>query len=294
MPSQLRSRTPIGPTRAAEAPPPVCFCGSARYLSLLRGTYDRLLLQNYQFEVVQCVECGLARTLPIPDTEQYEHGYFLSTEGGRFVGATEDQWSASIVDDVRSRVAGGRLLDIGCHVGNLVSAAAARGYEAEGIDLDPVATAAGRRLGRDVRTGRLEQVEETFDVVVMNALLEHILDLRTFLANVARVLEPGGHAFIYVPCYRGLVPRLMRTHWMGWAPSQHVWHFTPATLTRVVYEASPLRLVHCTTKGVIEPPSSGVKGHVKSAVTAFSRATGWGDEVEAVFTKPKGVAAGGQ
>jgi 2-polyprenyl-3-methyl-5-hydroxy-6-metoxy-1,4-benzoquinol methylase len=288
-PASLRYRelTDAVQIRARDAAPR-CFCGSTHYRSVLQGTYDRLLLTDYAFAIVVCVECGLARTLPVPDPEQYARGYALTTAAdGRFVGATDDAWSASIVEDVRSFVPVGRLLDIGCHVGNLVAAATARGYDAVGIDLDPVATAEARRLGRAVRTAGIEDVEETFDVVVMNQLLEHVFDLREFLAHVARVVEPGGYALVYVPCYRGLMPRLMRTHWMGWFPSQHVWHFAPETLRRVVEEATPLRLVRRTTKGVIEPPSTGTKGWAKARIIAFSRAVGWGDEIEAVFRKPE-------
>jgi SAM-dependent methyltransferase len=271
---------------------PLCFCGSRRYRLLLNGSYDRLLGHDYAFEIVQCLVCGLARTLPVPDPEQYEQGFVLTTEGGRFVGATEDAWSARIVDDVRAVVPSGRLLDVGCHVGNLVEAANAAGFDAEGIDLDPVATAEARRLGRAVLTGRLEDLEGTYDAVVMSALLEHILDLRSFVGHVERLLAPNGHAFVYVPYHRGLMPRLMGQNWMGWAPNQHVWHFSPRSLIRVVHEASPLRLVRYTTKGVIEPPSTGVKGRVKKAVDKLSRATGWGDQIEAIFRKPDGFADG--
>jgi hypothetical protein len=79
----------------------------------------------------------------------------------------------------------------------------------------------------------------------------------------------------------------MKNRWIGWYPSQHVWHFVPETLTGVVGEASGLRLVTLTTKGVIEPPSVGFKGHVKAGVTVVSRIVEWGDQIEAFFQKPR-------
>jgi SAM-dependent methyltransferase len=265
---------------------PACVCGATQYSPVLRGTYDRLLLHDYAFEVVRCNRCALARTLPVPDQRQYDSGYALTTEDGRFVGAHEDGWSERTVRYVRRRAGGSRLIDVGCSVGNLVAAAKAHGYEAVGIDPDCVATAEGRRLGREVRAGRIEDVaEESFDVAVANQVVEHVLDVRGFFAALERVLAPGGYAFILVPHYRGLMPRLMRDHWIGWFPSQHVWHFTPTTLKHVAEGSSGLRLVEYTTKGVIEPPSAGLRGYVKAAVTACSHATGWGDEIEALFQK---------
>jgi SAM-dependent methyltransferase len=273
---------PLAVTGAA----PACFCGSTRYRALLEGGYDRLALRNYDFTVVRCLDCGLARTLPVPDVSQYERGYSLTTENGRFVGARADAWSEAIAEYVWARTSGKRLLDIGCHVGNLVVAAEACGFAAEGIDLDPVATEEARRLGRRVHTGRVEDLEGSYDAVVMNQVLEHVLDLRSFLSAVVRLLAPGGRFFVFVPYYAGLVPILMGRHWIGWAPRQHVWHFTPATLTSVMHDATPLRRIAYTTKGVIEPPSTGAKGAVKARVSAFSRLVEWGDQIEAIFEKP--------
>jgi SAM-dependent methyltransferase len=216
---------------------------------------------------------------------QYSAGSSLTTRNGEFVGSTSDEWSASIARDVRRRAKGKRLIDIGCHVGNLVEAATAIGFDAYGIDVDPLAIAAGQRLERAVENRTLAEVTRTFDVAMLNHVFEHVVDLNDFLSHLERVLAPGGIVFIYVPHYRGLIPRLMRENWIGWFPQQHAWHFTPATLTATVERASSLRMTGCTTCGVIEPPSGGPKGAAKAAISAFSRRVGWGDEVEAVFER---------
>jgi SAM-dependent methyltransferase len=262
-----------------------CLCGDERHTTVMSGRYQRLGVHDYAFTILKCKSCGLARTSPIPDPLQYEVGYSLTTKEGEFVGSLEDEWSATVARDVARRAEGRRLIDIGCHVGNLVQAASESGFDAYGIDLDPVATAAGRRLGRAVDNRAVAQVNDTFDVAVLNHVLEHVHELRPFLSHLERLLVPRGLAFIYVPHYRGVVARLMRDNWIGWFPQQHVWHFTPATLVETVERAGSLRVVDCTTRGVIEPPSSGLKGAVKAAVSTLSRSMEWGDEIEAVFQK---------
>jgi SAM-dependent methyltransferase len=260
-----------------------CFCSEEQYSIVRSGEYNRLGVHGYRFSIVKCAACDLARTTPQPDPYQYASGFSLTTRSGEFIGSTRDGWSAAVARDIARRGRGERLLDIGCHVGNLVEAACEIGFDAHGIDLDPLATARGRQLGRAIENRALEDVEETFDMVVLVHVLEHVHELRAFLSEFERVLDPGGLAFIYVPHYRGLIPRLMRDNWMGWFPAQHVWHFTPTTLVRTVEAATRLRIRDCTTRGVIEPPSTGVKGAGKSAISAFSRAVGWGDGIEAVF-----------
>jgi SAM-dependent methyltransferase len=235
--------------RSAEQP--LCACGAAIYTPVLSGRHDRLLVEDYRFDVVRCDACALARTLPVPDPAQYDDGYSQTTVNGRFAGPTEDRHSPLIAAWIAERARGPRLLDVGCHVGNLVVAAAELGLDAEGIDLDPLATAEARRIGRPVLTGPLDSATGRYHGISMIHVLEHVLDLGAFLAAAERVLEPGGRLFILSPNYRGLLPRLMGERWMGWFPSQHVWHFTPATFRRTVEGVSGFRVVSCTTRGVI-------------------------------------------
>jgi 2-polyprenyl-3-methyl-5-hydroxy-6-metoxy-1,4-benzoquinol methylase len=261
-----------------------CFCGNSEYRSILDGEFDRIYACAYSFSIMTCTSCGLARTFPVPDDAQYERGYPQTTQEGAF-RHRDDFWSGTIAEFVRARSAGGRLLDIGCNVGNLVAAARALGFDARGIDIDPVATAEARRLGRPVMTVDVEHMHERFDVVVLNHVLEHVRELRRFLVELDRIVAPGGRVFIFVPNYRGLIPRLMRANWMAWVPQEHVWHFTPDTLESVVESATSLALAERTTRGVLEPPSTGIKGLTKAFLSRFARTVGWGDQIEAIFRK---------
>lgn len=270
--------------RSVEAP--ACHCGAREYRTVLAGRSSRLGLDAFPFEVAVCAACGLARTIPVPDPQQYRDGYSQSTENGRFAGVVApDGHSAGNAAWVKQRIRGPRLLDVGCHTGNLVAAALELGLDAEGIDLDPLATAAGRELGRPLRAAAVADLDGAYDGIVLSHVLEHVLDLDSFLTDLERLLSPVGRVFVLSPHYRGLLPRLMGERWMAWFPSQHVWHFTPATLEAAVALRSPLRVVSCTTKGVLEPPSEGLKGAAKAIVAATARATRQGDQVEAVLER---------
>ena len=258
------------------------WCGEQGIEEILRGTWARGGSPPIRFTVVRCVACGLDRTDPVPDVRRYARGE--STWSG---GAGGDIWSGSIAQALIERAPGPRILDIGCNVGNVVEAAARLGSVAEGIDLDPVAIDRGRARGRNIHNRTIADQTGSWDGILLNHVLEHIADLREFLAHVDGLSAPGGVVQINVPCHRGVVPRLMGDHWFAWAPDEHVWHFTPRTLRQVVESSTSLRAVTIRQKGVIEPPSAGVKGRAKRVAARLASSANRGDQIDAIFAKPR-------
>jgi SAM-dependent methyltransferase len=256
-----------------------CACGADSYRVAISGTYDRGRRPGLRFRVIECERCGLRRGWPMPSPLIYESGDAHSSS--RPLDSTT--WGDAIVADVRSLVPAGRFLDVGCNNGHVVAAALAAGYDAEGIDIDAAAVAVGAAAGLPVRIARLEDVDGSYDAVLLNHVLEHVFDLPTTLASIARVLAPHGLCFVYVPNHRGLVARLMGERWSGWLPDEHVWHFDAPSFRSVV-AASPLEIRRLTTRGVIEPVE-GNRPLLKRLVIGLSRSIAWGDQIEAVLAR---------
>ena len=267
------------PDAALGSEAPDCACGAKSYRGVMSGTYRRRHRRAFRFTVIECRRCGLRRSWPVPSLEVYEQGDAHSSARPSNTAV----WSEAIVRDVKSLVREGRLLDVGCNNGDTVAAALRAGFEAEGIDIDPAAIAVGEAAGLPVRVARLEEVEGRFDAILLNHVLEHIVDVRAALASIARLLARNGCCFVYVPNHRGLVPRLMREDWSGWLPSEHVWHFSPATFRSIV-AGSAVQTMRLTTRGVIEPVQ-GNHARAKRLVIGFSRAVSWGDQIEAVLAR---------
>ncbi|MCC1492360.1 bifunctional 2-polyprenyl-6-hydroxyphenol methylase/3-demethylubiquinol 3-O-methyltransferase UbiG [Cognatishimia sp. F0-27] len=99
---------------------------------------------------------------------------------------------------------GKRVLDLGCAGGFMAEALAARGAQVTGIDPAAEALEAARAHaaseGLDIRYDKgvgeaLPYEDGVFDAVVCVDVLEHVADLDQTLAEVARVLKPGGRFF---------------------------------------------------------------------------------------------------
>lgn len=88
---------------------------------------------------------------------------------------------------------GTRVLDWGCGSGNFSGTVSKAGGTYTGVDFAGPAIAAGRELGRNLlTTEEFASVEGTFDVVVLNQVLEHLSDpIASLSALLGRVSEHG-------------------------------------------------------------------------------------------------------
>lgn len=108
------------------------------------------------------------------------------------------------------------VLDLGCAGGFMAEALAVRGARVTGIDPATDAIEAARRHAKDeglaiqydVGVGEaLPYNAAQFDAIVCVDVLEHVADLNRVLAEVARVLRPGG-VFLFDTINRNLFSRL--------------------------------------------------------------------------------------
>lgn len=96
---------------------------------------------------------------------------------------------------------GFKILDIGCGGGYLSEEMAKMGYRVTGIDPSASSIAAARQhaaqsaLSIDYRIGKAESLpfaDASFEAVTCVDVLEHVDDLSKTIAEIARVLKPGG------------------------------------------------------------------------------------------------------
>jgi SAM-dependent methyltransferase len=108
--------------------------------------------------------------------------------------------------EVRDRIGDGSVLDLGCGLGDGTASFAGDGRSLVGIDYDPATAAEARRAhaDKDLVTAcsdgsALGLRADTFDWVCSSHLIEHFVDPRPHVEEVARVLSPTGSAFFITP-----------------------------------------------------------------------------------------------
>jgi ubiquinone/menaquinone biosynthesis C-methylase UbiE len=170
-----------------------------------------------------------------------------------------------------------RVLDVGCGTGGVL-AHLADAAAVVGIDRSPEAVAHCRRRGlmqTAVSDGhRLPFADRTFDAVLLLDVLEHFADEQALLAEVRRLLRPGGMMLVSVPAYQFL-----------WSEHDEVLHHVrryTAPRLRAALEGARLAVERLTYTNVVPlVPACVVRGVLprlgvhRPAGTDFRRHAPW-------------------
>jgi len=144
-----------------------------------------------------------------------------------------------------------RLLDVGSSRGIFLDIARKSGWDVMGIE--PSASEARYATENfDLLTyiGTLEEASlpgNDFDVVTLWDVIEHLKDPSATMAEVFRVLRPGGMTFVLTPNHDSLITLLLRIAYRLTAhrlplerllyPPVHLYYFTPRTLSDLLRRA---------------------------------------------------------
>lgn len=99
---------------------------------------------------------------------------------------------------------GARIVDLGCGSGTFTALLQQTGYSSVGVDISPKLVAIGRQKypGLEILEGAADNLpfaKESFDGVLLSALVHHFPDPRPLAAEVHRVLKPGGRFVAFDP-----------------------------------------------------------------------------------------------
>jgi SAM-dependent methyltransferase len=151
----------------------------------------------------------------------------------QFTDGVDPEYTEQILPLIAQHLpSSGRLLDVGCGEGQVARVAAAAGLDVLGIDpaLTQVAVARERGGGPTYAQGSATDLgveDDSFDAAVACLVFEHIPDVDAALAEVARVLRPGGR-FLFL-----LNHPLLQTPGSGWIddqildPPEQYWRIGP-------------------------------------------------------------------
>ena len=231
----------------------------------------------------------------LPD-EYFEH-HDLSQKG---------DCAATMLQQAEALTGGkGNLLDIGAGRGELLRAARQEGWSVTGIEPSPAfADYATRYSGAEIRREPVERCrfkDNSFDVVILSAVLEHLYNPDEVIKEIARILHPGGALYVDVPNEDGLYFRIgnlyQKLRGRDWvvnlAPTFspfHVFGFSPKSLRSLLSKHGfRPEIWHVYGGKSWVPARAGLAGLLEQqasrAVTALSNFGSLGTYIEAWSVK---------
>ncbi len=211
-----------------------------------------------------CESCRCLFLNPMPGDEEiagfYPHQYWWNTSKAQANATLKKLESlyrrlalrdhiSFIVRAARNRQ-GLNLLDVGCGPGTLLGLLKDRGFRTLGLDFSAEAAhVAEVENGVRVVVGSLEQAafpDQSFDIVTLFHVMEHVTNPRSILAEVARILKPEGVVVLQVPNIDSFQFRAFGARWYGLDIPRHVIDYSKHSMLKLLGDSGfvPRRIKH--------------------------------------------------
>lgn len=249
-------------------------CGQKK-IKLLFPVIDRSYARTYtkktlgseveipNFSIVRCLSCGHRYISPIPDQN------FLDAFYTRYLGLEPDtdfykdhfqkdyknfefsQKMEARCKKIRKLIAkrdSPKLCDVGCGTGVFLDIAKGYGFSVCGVEINKELVGFAKdNFSVDVFFGRLEEIKfpnDSFDVVTLWDMIEHIAQPSRLLKEINRILRRGGLVAIETPNIDSLLHKLALFCYYGslkkWTKPieiynvHHLHYFSPSTIKRYI------------------------------------------------------------
>lgn len=191
---------------------------------IICSSQTNLFAKKEDYIIYRCISCGLGYT----DELKKQSGDYHRDE----TYILEEDLFKNIftrrINEVTKLINSGKVLEIGCSAGLMLSLFKKKGFEVRGVELSRKSAQEAIKKGIDVKIGFFEKVNftEKFDLIILNHTLEHMENPVEVLKKVKSILKPKGYVLIDLPNFGSPVAKILKGNWPLLLPDEHLWHFS--------------------------------------------------------------------
>ena len=225
------------------------WCGSEK--SQIHLWLKDEFLTKEDFQIYECKNCGLLYTEPRPDKEkigQYykSEAYYSHQENkkGFIPKLYESVKSVNLKKKYKIATKGlkrGKVLDIGCGVGDFLHTMEQMGWEGSGIEPSEEAKEIARKRVR-AQIWQPQEIESlpdnSFDLITMWHVLEHVDDVKEEIRQLQRLVKKGGRLVLALPNFKSYDAQYYNAQWAAYDVPRHLNHFCKESIVRIFRDSS--------------------------------------------------------
>ncbi len=312
----------------------VIYCPVCNHNSLFSFSSRDLMFNHFErFDYNQCINCELIFQYPLPSEDKigsfYPDEYDVYEEQSRLKKISSLRaanlkrkfgyshlktnpllyfiaWFTNLFNTRLFEIPyikNGKLLDIGCGNGRFLHGMNQLGWITKGVEFNASAVSVCKKSKLDVHHGDLFSAnfdKDTFDVINLSHVIEHVPDPKALFIEVSRILRPEGLFIVKTPNSQALGRALFDTKWYANDVPRHLYLFSQKNLIEMGHSCN-LNLIKIATNSTPKIILNSIDYVINNQGTASKRIW-WrrllakayvvianykkqGDEIHAVFKK---------
>ncbi|MDE3124437.1 MAG: class I SAM-dependent methyltransferase [Bacteroidota bacterium] len=205
-------------------------------------------VSNATFSIWECQDCKGRFTQDIPSesaigTYYQSENYISHSDTKNGIVNRLYHWVRSITLQQKRKFitqigtdANKSILDVGAGTGAFANTMQLAGWKVTGIEVDAGARqiAASKFNLQFFLPNFLYQIPpETFQIITLWHVLEHVHDLHGYMKIFRQSLQPNGKLVIAVPNYTSYDAKYYQQYWAAYDVPRHLYHFSPDSMANL-------------------------------------------------------------
>ena len=127
----------------------------------------------------------------------------------------------------------GNLLDVGAGTGDFLLTAKNNGWNTIGFEPNSKAKEMAQKKGINFTEKTADLQDNSFDVITMWHVLEHVLDLEIQIKELKRLVKKDGTIIVAVPNFNSFDAKYYNEFWAAFDAPRHLWHFSKTAIEKL-------------------------------------------------------------
>ena len=211
------------------------------HLSPYKKVNDHFL-SGEEFDVLYNEEFEMLVTFPVPENldSYYDSAAYISHSNQK-KGIFEKTYG--LVKSIALKrklklinsfgLPGKSLLDIGAATGDFLATCKKGGWDVKGTEPNQKARSIASHQGIELLKNSNGLKKQSFDVITLWHVLEHIENLSEFISQLNELLKDNGRIVVAVPNYKSFDAEYYNEFWAAYDVPRHLWHFSQESIVKL-------------------------------------------------------------